>query len=604
MIKLALLLLLLPTLSFASSFSGGSASQSVLGNQSRDNINIIVFMIDDIGREAFPQLNALWKDDGSDTFDDMDYGNRYPVLTASDLPNLTKLQENGITFDGMWSGTQCTPSRNLLRNGVFDPYDGSPQFSGTPKRRIQDQTGEAYKIYHYGKEIMGCSSNADNCGTEVNGPQNNYRTGSDSHGWLDGTVGGVFGETFQTYTNTDYTGVATDVPNDTELMAISGDYLQLQDEFGFEQGKDYIETLYASPMPQGIGDHWRGQPFIMTLGWHGVHASGGPICASVTSTATNGRVKPVADQVTAYQTAGSGRGAAGDSDAAPYGPETRVYSSSSTPTFANVTSDAGTGADFFKAYYDCHINSGLIWLDTKLGELIDWLGPEGLKQTLIIFTGDNGTESYSIPNRTGICPPATSGGAAVTHLLEDDSSEIGKCTIAGSEVTAVGKMTVSETGLNVPFVVGYGPIPEAVRGTTSKARLTFGDVAETVVQLIAPNSTGSGYYSEGRDFSPIILGTEADPDRPSGFGATVSMVDGTSVSAVLQPDASGDIYRMWRNYDGGSGVCDYIQNLADSNWYTNLRGSSDTEVVDAIDDLDTAITTAYSITEGGSSCDP
>ena len=593
----------------ASSFSGTTGGTSLTTKSSR-HPNMIFIMLDDIGREQYPQLNAPWADDGtSATFSNTEHGTRFPVPTASDFPNLTKLLDNGINFEGMWAGTQCRGGRNILRSGTFAGLEASYDEDLTPKRQVQDNTGEAYGIYHYGKPIMGClRSGTPTCTSGVGGPQNDFRTGLATNG-----PGSWWAGSWQTYTNDSDTAVMETVPQDTELMEVttsSGDFImQNQDEFGIEQGMEFVEDLYGGgTLPQSWWAHQTGPPFMVTLGLHAGHGAAGYECWH-TRTATNDRIIPTADQMTEYQTGGTGgvnptNSAAGGASTAPLGPSTPSYNAS---TYTDLVADdsrggvsgAPAGVDWWKVWFDCQM-SGLKYVDEQVGKIIDWLGPEGLKHTMIVFVGDNGTVADQIPNRTGLCPPATSEGAPLDDVVDDTASPTTSC------ITQAGKGSNSETGLNVPFVVAYGPVADQMRGTSSKARLSFADWSETTVQLAQPKSTGSGYYSDGRDFSGILKGSVADPDRPGGeFGVTVSMMAGTdSYAAVAQPDASGNIYRLWRRYDGTANMCDYVQDLSRSDYETNLRTSSDSEVTAAITALGGAVNTAYSVTEGGSNCGP
>jgi hypothetical protein len=165
--------------------------------------------------------------------------------------------------------------------------------------------------------------------------------------------------------------------------------------------------------------------------------------------------------------------------------------------------------------------------------------------------------------------------------------------------STVGKGSVSETGLNVAFVVGYGRIPQRLRGTESEARLHFVDAAETIVQLVVPNSVGSGYFPVGGDFTSLIDGSAANMhtlfgSRVSGF--VQSSTNHGSIpmaSAVLDPPSmGGPIYRLFRQ----EGFCDYIQDLnavtassGAANAKENIRASPLSGVQTAIAQLQAAL---------------
>jgi hypothetical protein len=258
-----------------------------------------------------------------------------------------------------------------------------------------------------------------------------------------------------------------------------------------------------------------------------------------------------------------------------------------------------------------------MYADDQLGKLIAWLGPEGLKRTVIVFTSDNGTVASLLPQRQ------MRNGVQFPHDGRYDEY----AGTAPSPYTAEGKISGGETGMNVPFIVAHGPVPDYLRGTTSDARMNFADLAETLPHLVAPEHFAiSDIYVEGRDFSSLIRGGAADQDRL--FGITVSSrgdeglitVDvsteealaslydysGASMSAVADPDANGDIYRLQRrpgttfqNVARLADTCDVVINLY-RNVNSDIRTEDVGEVPIAITALQAAIQTVYpGSTEGG-----
>jgi len=557
--------LLLPTTVSAGNFSGGSSS--FVGKDSRKNPNIVFIMLDDIGREQYPQLGSKRVADSSDvSFDGTSAlgasGLKYPLQVAGDFPNLDKLLANGINFTGMWSGSWCKVSREMLRIG----YPGyGTKGTTTTKSHIQEATGNAYEIAQYGKNIMGAldGSDDDYVGVKSNAEQ------------LGGGVGW----------NADGTGVQANPVSDTGLWTIDTKQIMFDDEMGNIQVRDYAEGFYGDAPP--IGSNWfshrTGQPFMLTISTLGTHGSGGTDCVNNRTAA--GHVKPtqgVIDQFTTLPLPSTNTGL-------PQGPSTPSYDATDYTALTAGASPPWPAVDndWYKIWYDCQVTQ-LKFVDEQLGAIIDWLGPHGLENTLIFFTGDNGSDSSQIASRSKLNGPADANTASEPT---DDPLPLSSAIVN----IQAGKNTLTETGLNVPFVVGYGIIPESLRGTSSAARLTFADVAETIVQVVKPNA--SGYFGTyARDFSGLLDGTAASQDG-LGLGAVVvADCSGTncnaadSAAAVLDPDVSGDVYRVLRFPARANTNCDYVQNLTTANWTENLRDSLDSEVVAARATLDAAIT--------------
>jgi len=520
-------------------------------------------MMDDIGREQFPQLGAPWVGDGSASFSGSSLGNNYEVQVAGDFPNLNTMLANGINFTGMWSSSWCKASREMLRVGW--PGFGSLGTT-TTKSHIQAATGSAYKIYHYGKNTMG----------EEDGSDEDFPFPAESQAVA---LGGGYGWSDN--------GTYTLPVSDTELWTLDGEQVMFNDEIGFIEAMDFINDFYnVSPGDSNWFQHMTGQPFMLTISTYAAHGQGGTDCVH-NRTATNGYVYPTSDQTSSV----TNLPLPTVTPSPPPGP-TPNYNSTSNPTYAALS--AGANRDWWKIWYDCQ-RTQLEFVDDYLGKIISWLGPHGLKNTYIIFTGDNGTTSDQIALRTNLIRPAST---SITAEPTDDVIDITGASSTAS-TTAAGKATITETGLNVPFVVAYGGIPQNLRNTTSKARLNFADVAETIAQLVKSNS--AGYFSGGRNFKSLLDGTAGSADTL--FGSTVgvdhSQLTGvtrdepTQVSAVLDPDADGDIYRVLRWPGENSANCDYVQNLGSAQWWENLRDDTSSEVVQARADLDAAIEAAF-----------
>jgi len=576
LLVLATLMLLTTPAAAQYAISGGS-----VGGHSTRLPNIIIIDIDDIGLEAFPQLGSpLAAVAGSQVFEFSDltyiHGNSYPFRTADSFPNLNRLLALGVNFQGMWGSGECVLGRQTLRTGnhvsppndMSDPDWAQAEADRAPKRQIQDATGEAYKIYHYGKDVMGCARGTgaenDSCMSGTNGPTANRRTGTRSNGpgfWYASEFNIFGGNTDNGDEGTQSAQVYTVLP-DAELYTVSGKPMKNQDEFGVEQALAYIESFYQMESPSTSSQSWwdqtAGQPLFVTLGLHYNHLGSGNACFDTAYT----KLRP---------TAGSLNTANYMADPAPTSPVWKLYD---TPTYgldARTLEANLTHKDYWASSLDCQFQQ-LEWVDTQLGVILDWLGDEGLKNTILIFMGDNGTIGENLGNRTTLRPPYTDPmawetGASVSdprrygsYTLDANASGLNPCPgTSGNVGTMCGKGTNSETGLNVPFVVAGGLIPVWKRGTNEKARLQFADISETLVQLVAPGRV-TGY--DGRDFSALIRGgvqPDLGPTTTAPYGG--STLGKRPIAAVLQPNEFGEIWRVWRNYSPKGDHCDYLQNL-------------------------------------------
>jgi len=602
------ILLLVPSISVAGSFPGGSASfvEEPSWRVRPQNPNIIFVMLDDVGREAYPQLGAFWQIDplvASFTGSVVHSDNFYKPQLAGDFPSLNRLLDNGINFTGVWSGDWCKMTRDMLRwgwDGVGEdptrpPWhgDGNP----TTKDYVQSLTGSAYKIGHHGKNMMGA----------MDGTDNDLATWGSTGLIMQDSLGhGGFGWVSSSATWT--------MPrSDSELWTVDGNEYMHVDEVGFLELEDWVETFYGNAPLNSVNwfGHRTGQPFFLTISTGLSHGFGGINCVH-NRTPTNGYATGPADAILDITPANGhtvipvlapvGRAAE------PYGPDTPNYTASEFAALLPAASGGpGTDFDWVKLRYDCELTH-LTLIDEQIGKLLDWLGPEGLENTFIIFTGDNGSEDKSLPYRQNIVVPVSANSADQPTSCQWDVNA-NTCSPAHSWITNryAGKGGPSETGLNVPFVVSYGSIPQNLRGTSSAARFNFADVAETTLQLIRERPTT--YFDRGRDFSSLLDGTAVSQNRLLGatigtdWARVTSFVPGTSqpisndpltFSVVLDPDASGDAYRVWRWPDEDSSHCDYVQNISDpATWHVNLRNSAVQEVIDARAEINLVIEAAY-----------
>ena len=579
--------ILLTALAFASAASAQSTAGftgGTLSGPSPRPPNIIIFDVDDIGIESYPQLGAPWANTPTDivfinTEHAAIHGNTYPAPTASDFPNLNRLLELGVNFQGMWGSRMCVGGRQALRSGHplgwNDPSLSTVQtVDRSPKRQIQDALSNPYRIMHYGKDLVGGARNINDSGNPSPGSTprgsggvvEHRKLGANSNhpGWWWAPEIAIHGLL------TDDGGEATTVAplvlapqDDPDLFISNGKPMMNQDDWGVEYMFEYITSLYpgtvlGEPLPQSFWKQQSGQPFIVTLGLHYNHQGSGNHCPLQTD---GGRIYPSAEKITEMANDGS-----------PGTPQSHKVYTSSVYSEADVTTliaDYDTmGKDWWPTGFACQMDQ-LKWIDQQLGKTLDWLGPEGLKNTLVIFMGDNGSldgnlterEHLRAPHLAGLGQDLTTADAVGSFYLDDDIPTWDAC--GSIEMGGYcGKGTNHETGIAVPFVVGGGPVAEHLRGTTSTARLQFADISETLVQVAAPG-TATGYV--GRDFTSLFNGGTA-PD----LGPTVTSWN-TGFAAVLQPDAQGHIYRIWRNYHKLNDHCDYLQDLSRADYWTDLR---------------------------------
>jgi arylsulfatase A-like enzyme len=127
-----------------------------------------------------------------------------------------------------------------------------------------------------------------------------------------------------------------------------------------------------------------------------------------------------------------------------------------------------------RACFDAAIQA----LDSKLGQLLQALGPDWPERITLFFVGDNGT-----PNFVNRYWPANRA-----------------------------KLTLYEGGVRVPFLVAGRAVPPARRGNVSTALVSVSDVYRTVASLAGVAMLPAGTAQDSYDLTPLL----ADPPRPNG----------------------------------------------------------------------------------------
>jgi len=121
------------------------------------------------------------------------------------------------------------------------------------------------------------------------------------------------------------------------------------------------------------------------------------------------------------------------------------------------------------------------WMDWQVGLVLDKLKELGLEEnTLVIFTGDNGT------------------GRAITTRMKDGS------------VIAGGKGLSTDAGIHVPLIVQWkGKIKG---GSVCSDLIDFTDFMPTIADVTGASlPEGPGFCADGRSFSPQLRGKKGKP---------------------------------------------------------------------------------------------
>jgi arylsulfatase A-like enzyme len=117
--------------------------------------------------------------------------------------------------------------------------------------------------------------------------------------------------------------------------------------------------------------------------------------------------------------------------------------------------------------------------DTKLGELLDALGPDWIETTTIVLSGDNGTPQ----NALAVWPDER------------------------------GKGTLYQGGIHVPLIVAGRAVAPELRGTRTPALANLTDVFRTFVGLAGGEALPDHVAEDSVDLRPLLAGRSADSGR-------------------------------------------------------------------------------------------
>lgn len=196
-----------------------------------------------------------------------------------------------------------------------------------------------------------------------------------------------------------------------------------------------------------------------------------------------------------------------------------------------------------------------IFIDNQIGHYIKALGSAGMQNTLIMFTGDNGSSQPAVSQATNY-----PFGTDPVFVPDDADWIVGPESISGVAIVpnllnTGGKLSVTETGFHVPLVVMGGWLNRATYGSRASKRLNGADIAETLSQLMNPKSTP--VTPDGRDFSQLLQrdchsgNCDTIADTPTTDWTYTAMPKGAGYSYKRITDVSGTHqYSMYRQNDG------------------------------------------------------
>ena len=144
---LALLVLLMCTpvaLAAYTSSSGASMSGGGKWGSRSKGHSVVIVMLDDMGSDAFTMLEHPYNSPGA-------YSPVTGGYTSAQLPNITKLLDNGINFKQMRASGTCAASRLMLQLG------NQGGAGGTPLKIIQE-FDPTIRVFQYGKNILGSAA--------------------------------------------------------------------------------------------------------------------------------------------------------------------------------------------------------------------------------------------------------------------------------------------------------------------------------------------------------------------------------------------------------------------------------------------------------------
>lgn len=609
--------------------------------------NIIFIMVDDIGADAISAFNSPYNYQlaaavaaGAAPTDAI------PLPSVPNTPNLDALLANGVNFPGMWAGSACLATRQMLLTGhlintgredygieAVDGMGNQPRVIGGLPQPTMDDDSLGHQIssqgYFVGSGGNKClvSQGPLTSGAAIKDVDLSNRDGTCGGAGTGGPEVPTRAKTYQlaldkaantwtshTYENTDTSDPSLWFPRpgiSTSGFTTGGNIL-------VDTMLDVLETEVFSATP-GINH----QPYYMAIQLPGGHDTpyrwAGHYDASL---------HPSAALLSHTANAGANAEALTTLPAPAAGSSYEWYNTANTTLPSGCGSDtvaqynAATHNYFFSRTDLLHTHECLnrlieIW-DAALGRLVTKLGPKRLENTYIVFSGDNpsdrqygwGYQSSIIFGDTEVAPagnlewertpdscwwdvPQSSPwyDAAVHNPI--GANQVGQKVGCGK-----GDWGESLMGLHVPLAIGYGPIPTHSRGQESRARLWTVDLHEGLLRMVDPHGIRrmDGYdlsktwgkdCVDWGDFTSDCHSVRGSAANYTGiWDETIPSIYCRTNIIAEDPQANGDQFVLERSRCRA----DYFHNLSAANPWEDLRPLADP----ANPNYDSAIATQYS----------
>ena len=605
--------------------------------------NIILIMLEDVGGDIAVAFDAPANRGLTIPFPAPTLTHPYAIQPA-ETPVIEGLISSGINYTGLWGGPFCHDSRSMIVSGatheiswagsiyyqgVNPPLDFNELFALMETEGLGHRLKSTESGYHIleGGKCLFFTEHADNIGDGtgtfshrdvlVNVAGGTAGTVLPSHGcgmfgsgleaqprhemsWLSASGGGTLAAS------------ATTIPNEPRVWSPAGFPNQ-----GFlptpELSAYSLAAALEAEVMSGV-NHLNNQPFI--LGWNmpgghspdfitsGVYDTSGHPIPAILADARNANPETPGFEFR-WDQIGGPNFLAGSFPIACDG-------FTQAETLAESTgSPIGWGTrklfDIKSVCIQRMVNS---W-DRSIGILLDYIGAAGLENTYVILTGDNSSDSITIPNFSN---PNVSGIQMEMSL--DPTFVLAGATMTNAELAGLAVYRIpansinnqsgadivvdvgdgkgdagTERSMQVPLVISHGHLPRASRGQTSLARLWMSDVGATLRKMTMPNvdlpydgvSIASTWESGCTDYSDFLSPCHS----VRGYNLAARQVRGAPIqttsgwttfpapqillcpmsSVSADPDSAGRVYRLERS------ECrpDYLQDLNAADPLPNLR---------------------------------
>lgn len=653
---LSLGLVLAPMYSLASSSSGASVSGGGKWGGRGKGYSAIIIMMDDMGSNAFTMIDSPYNQKNAYTPTTGGY-------TSSQLPYIQKALDNGINFKGMRPGVDCASTRNMLRL--------NQALAANVPLAVMRAFDPSIKTFHFGKDMMERPSVSSWRLGNATGGQGFTREQIYTHPDTTTTTVSASSDS-NLYTKNGFTWAATDdLAAMAALQFINTDvYASGPDTFwANEKAPVYLATLGmhtphkpwydTSNVVNGalhpsaaMKTHWAtsqtwggggGTPVIGPFVPDQVGEPQGPrnlynekFLEAAVPVGTGvypagygaGNLYPVAsfpqkewsNSSNAYATWGCPTVDPGGSFPGPWDTGDLALLDNSR-TLATISLWEST-----KSSHNCWLSSQIL-LDRMVGRLIEGIGAKRLEDVSIIITGDNGSIFAGVENANMYGWSSNAPNLADTNsdmdcnwrttASCDDESVTGGTGTPGAYLTTdayIKKQGKGSPFAEVPWIVAYGPVSAANRGSASEVLLNMWDVPQSIIMQVTDNrldlasdaaNLGPG-VTYARDYGPVF-----NADCGSRSAATPMVVGcdnpGNNFTIRLNQDnrvathammATGELYDLYRSIAGSRSPTglDYFQDVRSASYWSDLRAGvtplGGTPIDDAYDAMNAALIAA------------